>query len=60
MGIEYGLAKFYNNESSGWVHIMTTATIWVFLLSCIQAKYELGILPKLRPHVRSHIPGKVA
>ncbi len=37
---------------------MTTATIDVFLLSCTQAKYELGILPVLRTHVRSHTPWK--
>ncbi len=40
---------------------MTTTTIHlpVFHLSCTQAQYELDILPELRPHVRSHIPGKV-
>ncbi len=35
---------------------MSTATIHVVLLSCTHAKYELGILPTLRPHVRSLIP----
>ncbi len=39
---------------------MTTATIDLFRLSCAQAKNELGILPELRSHVRSHTPGKVA
>ncbi len=42
------------------MHIMTTTTIHVFILFCTQAKYELGLLPELRPHVRRHIPGKVA
>ncbi len=31
-----------------------------FRLSYAQAKYELSVLPELRSHVRSHIPGKVS
>ncbi len=32
----------------------------IIILDCgAQAKYELGILPRLRSHVKSHIPGKV-
>ncbi len=39
---------------------MTKAIIHVFLLSCTHVMYELGIQPELRPHIRSHIPGKAS
>ncbi len=37
----------YTTNKLAYLRIMTTATIHVFVLSCTQAKYELGILLEL-------------